>query len=220
MHLWEEWNWRWLMAICLRPQEPIIQPQAFGRRRSRSCSPMLLPAWESIAFNSGSDSGNATLLDRDRAAESLSPEPSSSPYAAIDILSSAGPHPVPGPSHLIQEHRRARSARRVRGQWRLTWWGNSHCYPQITLTTSWCSLLLLRDRETRMGNGKGDTPLFDEEVSGSQHCDGHIVTMRTWLIHERCFSILIAQARDTAFVTIRWSQAATTSTNTRAERHL
>ncbi len=51
---------------------------------------MLSAARESIAVSSGSDTGNATLPDRGSAAESSSPEPSSSSYAAINILSSAG----------------------------------------------------------------------------------------------------------------------------------
>ncbi len=39
MHLREEWNRRRLPAIGLRPQEPIIQPRAFGRRRRPPVQP-------------------------------------------------------------------------------------------------------------------------------------------------------------------------------------
>ncbi len=60
---------------------------------------MLSAARESIAVSSGSDSGNATLPDGGRAAESSSPEPSSSPDAAIDIPPSAGaPNEMLGPA--------------------------------------------------------------------------------------------------------------------------
>ncbi len=60
---------------------------------------MLSADRESIAVSSGSDSGNATLPDRGSAADSSSPEPSSSPDAAIDILSSAGaPNEMLGPA--------------------------------------------------------------------------------------------------------------------------
>ncbi len=62
----------------------------FSRKGGLQCSPTLSAARESIAVSSGSDSGNATLPDRGSAAESPSPEPSSSPDAAIDILSFAG----------------------------------------------------------------------------------------------------------------------------------
>ncbi len=60
---------------------------------------MLSAARESIAVSSGSDSGNATLPDGGSAAESSSPEPSSSPDAVIDIPSSAGaPNEMLGPA--------------------------------------------------------------------------------------------------------------------------
>ncbi len=62
-------------------------------------SPMLSAARESIAVSSGSDSGNATLPDGGSAAESSSPEPSSSPDAVIEIPSSAGaPNEMLGPA--------------------------------------------------------------------------------------------------------------------------
>ncbi len=60
---------------------------------------MLSAARESIAVSSGSDSGNATLPDGGSAAESSSPEPSSSPDAVIESLSSAGaPNEMLGPA--------------------------------------------------------------------------------------------------------------------------
>ncbi len=60
---------------------------------------MLSAARESIAVSSGSDSGNATLPDGGSAAESSSPEPSSSPDAVIDNPSSAGaPNEMLGPA--------------------------------------------------------------------------------------------------------------------------
>ncbi len=68
------------------PQEPIIQPRALGRWRRFP----LQSALHCIAVSSGSDSGSATLPDGGNAAESSSPEPSSSPDEVIDILSSAG----------------------------------------------------------------------------------------------------------------------------------
>ncbi len=65
---------------------PIVQPDA-------------LSGPGSIAVSSGSDSGNATLPDGGSAAESSSPEPSSSPDAVIDIPSSAGaPNEMLGPA--------------------------------------------------------------------------------------------------------------------------
>ncbi len=76
-----------------------------------------------------------------------------------------------------------------------------------------------RDRRTKTGLGEGHTPSVDEEVSGPQHHDDHVQTMRTWIIHERCSSVLIVQAQDTAIVTIRWSQITTTSRNTWAGSH-
>ncbi len=92
--------------------------------------------------------------------------------------------PLCGPSHLIREQQRVRSASRVRGPRRRTRRGSSHCYPQIALTTSQSSPPLLRDGGTRTGHGKGDTSSFDEEVCGLQHRDGHIPAVRTWLIHD------------------------------------
>ncbi len=39
MHFREEWNRRRLPAIGLRPQEPVVQPRAFGRRRRPPVQP-------------------------------------------------------------------------------------------------------------------------------------------------------------------------------------
>ncbi len=70
-----------------------------GEGRGLQCSPTLSAARESIAVSSGSDSGNATLPDGGSAAKSSSPEPSSSPDTAIDVLSSAGaPNEMLGPA--------------------------------------------------------------------------------------------------------------------------
>ncbi len=66
---------------------------------------MLSAARESIAVSSGSDSGNATLPDGGSAAESSSPEPSSSPDAVIESLSSAGaPNEMLGPALSEDPH--------------------------------------------------------------------------------------------------------------------
>ncbi len=70
-----------------------------GEGGGLQCSPTLSAARESIAVSSGSYSGIATLPDGGSAAESSSPEPSSSPDAVIDILSSAGaPNEMLGPA--------------------------------------------------------------------------------------------------------------------------
>ncbi len=198
-----------------RPCTPRNQSSSLersGEGGGLQCSPMLSAARESIAVSSGSDSGNATLTDGGSAAELSSPEPSSPSDAAIDILSfirwhskrDAGPCPVRGSSELVRKHQMVQCAGGMRGPRRRTRRGSSHSDPQITLTMSRSSPP--RDGGTRTGHGKGDTPSFDEEVSGPQHCDGHVPAMRTWPIHECCFSVLIAQARDTAIVTVRWSQ--------------
>ncbi len=42
MHFRKEWNWKLLPAIDLRPQESIIQPQVFGRRRRPPVQPNAL----------------------------------------------------------------------------------------------------------------------------------------------------------------------------------
>lgn len=61
-----------------------------GDGKAFHCSPTLSAARKSIAVSSGSDLGNATFPEGGNAAESSSPEPSSSLNAVIDILSSAG----------------------------------------------------------------------------------------------------------------------------------
>ncbi len=129
----------------------------------------------------------------------------------------AGPRPVRGPRMLIWEPQTVRCARGVRGPRRRTRRGSSHCDPQITLALSRGSP---PSGGTRTGQSKGDTPTSSEEVSGAQHRHGHVPTVRTWLIHERCLSVPKAQARGAAIVTIRWSQEPTTSRNARAGSHL
>ncbi len=122
----------------------------------------------------------------------------------------APPCPKTLSEEFVRERQMVRCAGGVRGPRRLTRQGSSHCNPQITLTMSQSSPP--KPGGAKMGQG--------EEVSRTQHRDGHVPAMRTWLIHERCLSVLIAQARGTAIVTIRWSQETTTSRNTRAGSHL
>ncbi len=52
-----------------------------------------------------------------------------------------------------------------------------NCFPLITLTMSRSSTP--KPGGARMGHGKGDTPSFGEDVSGTQHRDGHVPAMRT-----------------------------------------
>ncbi len=47
---------------------------------------------------------------------------------------------------------------------------------------------LLRDGETRKGHGEGDIPLFEEEVSGPQHCDGHVPATHPRLLFQHAES--------------------------------
>ncbi len=99
MHFREERNWRRLPAIGLPPRKQSSSLEHLGEGGGLQCSPTLSAARESIAVSSGSDSGKATLPDGGSAAESSSPEPSLSPDAVIDILSSAGaPNEMLGPA--------------------------------------------------------------------------------------------------------------------------
>ncbi len=128
-------------------------------------------ARESIAVSSGSDSGNATLPDGGSAAESSSPEPSSSPDAVIDNPSSAGaPNEMLGPALSEDPAYSSGNPRRcdVLEEWEARGGvlrGSSHCNPQITLALSRSSPPA---GGTRTGQSKGDTPPSSEEVSGTQ----------------------------------------------------
>ncbi len=96
IHFREERNRRRLPAIGLHPINQLSSLERSGEGGGLQCSPTLSAAQESIAVSSGSDSGNATLPDGGSVAESLYPEPSSSPDAAIVVLSSAGaPNKMP-----------------------------------------------------------------------------------------------------------------------------
>ncbi len=168
---------------------------------------MLLAARQSIAFSSASDSGNATLLDGASAAESPSPEPSSCSDAAMDILSSAGnpnemlghalsedPANSPGNARWcdVLEEREARGD--VLGREALTVILNSP-WPWAEVALNYIFLCETEELDRSMATPPPPPPPFAEEVSGAQHHDGHGLPIWTWLIHERCFSVLIAQVR-------------------------
>ncbi len=78
---------------------------------------------------------------------------------------------------FVRERQMVRCARGVRGLRRRTRQGSSHCNPQITLTMSRSSPP--KPGGARTGQGEGDTPSFDEDVSGTQYRDGHVPAMRT-----------------------------------------
>ncbi len=99
MHFREERNRRRLPTFGLRPQEPIIQPWALGRRRTPIVQPDALSSPGNIAVSFWIWLGQRYSSWRSSAAKSSSPEPSSSPDAVIDNLSSAGaPNEMLGPA--------------------------------------------------------------------------------------------------------------------------
>ncbi len=164
-----------LLACAPRNQSSSLERS--GEGGVLQCSPTLSAARESIAVSSGSESGNATLPDGGSTAESSSPEPSSSPDAAIDVLSSAGaPNEMLGPT-LSEDPTSSSGNTRwcsrwctggLRGPRRRTRRGSSHCDPQITLTMS------------RSSPPKpGDLYLLVWQGGRTQHCDGHVPAMRT-----------------------------------------
>ncbi|XP_042590786.1 2-oxoglutarate and iron-dependent oxygenase domain-containing protein 3-like [Cyprinus carpio] len=105
-------------------------------------SPTLLAARASIAVSSGSDSGNAALPEGGNAAESSSPEPSSSPDAVIDIRSSAGgPDEVLGPTLSAHQHSHHGTPEA------------RQCSPALRVDASphWLSLVFIQTRDSREG---------------------------------------------------------------------
>ncbi|XDV14996.1 hypothetical protein PO909_015151 [Leuciscus waleckii] len=81
------------------PRNKSSNLEGLGHDGGLHTSQTLSAAQESIVVNSGSGLGNTTLPEEDNAAESSSPEDSSSPCdAAIDIGSSGGaPNETTGP---------------------------------------------------------------------------------------------------------------------------
>ncbi len=123
--------------------------------------------------SSGSDSGNANLPDGGSTTESSSPEPSS-PSAGASTRWWAPPCP------------RSLSAHPGTPDGAMHW---SCERPAETHSTG--KLSLWSSSHPDLG------------VNETQHDHSHVPTMRTLLIHERCLSLLIAQARGTAIVAIR-----------------
>ncbi len=115
-----------------------------------------------IAVSSGSDSGNATLPDGGSAAESSSPEPSSSPDAVIEIPSSAGaPNEMLGPA--LSEDPAYSSGNPRRCDVLEEWEARGDVLDGIALTvilkSPWpCAEVVLRPEELEQGRERGIPP--------------------------------------------------------------
>ncbi len=78
-----------------------------------------------------------------------------------------------------------------------------HCNPQTTVPPPEVVLVCLQpEREPDRGRGNRAPPLCQGNGAWPQLQDDHLPTMRRCLIHERHLSMLTAQAREAAIVTI------------------
>ncbi len=121
-----------------------------------------------------------------------------------------------GPSPNQRYHRRLRSAWGVRN----STWGSPHRNPQITSDSTGCCAAPCARANARSRQRQRDPAMFDTAESIAQLRDGHVPTRRTWTIHESLLSVLNAQTREAAIVTVLRHQRSTAPRNARVIRHL
>ncbi len=114
-----------------------------------------------------------------------------------------------------------RQPHRLRSAWgvRDSSWGSPDRNPQITSDSPDAAAPRVPGR-TRIAAEAEGLRKFDIAESITQLRDGHVPTKRTWTIHESPLSVLNAQTREAAIVTVLRRQKPTTPRNARVIRHL
>ncbi len=192
-----------------------------GRGGGFYTSPTFSAARESIAVISGSGSDNATTPEGGNAAESSSPERAAIALRCSDrhlvirgsTEGNGWSSPLCRVSSPIQRHpRQLRSAWGVRN----STWGSPHRNPQITSDSTRCCAALCARTNARSRQRQRDPAMFDIAETIAQLQDGHVPTRRTWTIHESLHSVLNAQTREAAIVTVLRHQKPTTPRKARS----
>ncbi len=132
------------------------------------------------------------------------PEPSSSPDAVIDNLSSAGaPNEMLGPALSEDPAYSSGNPRRcdVLEEWEARGGVLDGEALTVILRSPWpWAEVVLRPEELERGRARGIPPRLARRYLERNIAMGHVPAVRTWLIHERCLSVLKAQARGAAIV--------------------
>ncbi len=226
MHFRKEWHQRGALRTSATPTEkPLVQPRRIGTRWRIPHEPDILGGpgkhsrhlwvWLGQRYHTRRGQRSRVVIPGERELTLRC----SDRHLVVGGSTEGNGWCTPlcrGPSPFQRQPHRLRSAWGVRD----SSWGSPDRNPQITSDSTGCSGA--PDAGTHAGSRQRqrDSAMFDIAESITQLRDGHVPTRRTWTVHESLLSVLNAQTREAAIVTVLRRQKPTTPRNARVIRHL